>query len=84
VALFFDLIRRRKSVLKSANEADRVCEQSLELQHQARQQALEAESATGRSQVSSLSATSPEDIALLCALDKVIQTRNILNVSTKF
>ncbi len=82
MALFFDLVRRRKSVLNSAIEADRVCEQSLELQHQARQQALKAQSAPGRSQVSSLSATSPEDIALLCALDKVIQTRNILNVST--
>ena len=69
-------------MLKSANEADKVCEQSLDLQHQARQQALKAQSAPGRSQVGSLGATSPEDIALLCALDKVIQTRNILNVST--
>ena len=78
----FDLVRRRKAVLKLAQRATQVYEQSVGLQRDAQQRALVAKGAANTLRSGSLGSSSPEDIALLVALDSVNQTRSILNVST--
>ncbi len=82
MALIFDLVRRRQSVLKLAQRASQVYEQSVGLQRDAQQRALVAKGAANPLRAGSLGSSSPEDIGLLVALDRVNQTRSILNVST--
>jgi hypothetical protein len=78
----FDLVRRRQSVLKLAQRAGQVYEQSVGLQRDAQQRALVAKGAANTLRAGALGSSSPEDVALLVALDTAIQTRSILNVST--
>ena len=80
--LIFDLVRRRKSVLKLAQRVGQVYEQSAGLQRDAQERALLAKVAANPLRAGSLGSSSAEDIALLVALDRVNQTRSILNVST--
>ncbi len=82
MALIFDLVRRRQAVLKLAQRAGQVYEQSAGLQRDAQQQALVAKGAANTLRSGSLGSSSADDIALLVALDRVNQTRSILNVST--
>ena len=78
----FDLVRRRKTVLKLAQRAGQVYEQSAGLQRSAQERALLAKVAANPLRAGSLGSSSVDDIALLVALDRVNQTRSILNVST--
>jgi SNF2 family DNA or RNA helicase len=78
----FDLVRRRKAVLKLAQRAGQVYEQSAGLQRSAQERALLAKVAANPLRAGFLGSSSAEDIALLVALDRVNQTRSILNVST--
>ena len=78
----FDLVRRRKAVLKLAQRASQVYEQSVGLQRSAQERALLAKVAANPLRAGSLGSSSDDDIALLVALDGVNQTRSILNVST--
>ena len=78
----FDLVRRRQAVLKLAQRAGQVYEQSAGLQRSAQERALLAKVAANPLRVGSLGTSSAEDIALLVALDRANQTRSILNVST--
>ena len=82
MALIFDLVRRRQVVLKLAQRAGQVYEQSAGLQRSAQERALLAKVAANPLRAGSLGSSSAEDIALLVALDRVNQTRSILNVST--
>ena len=82
MVLIFDLVRRRKSVLKLAQRAGQVYEQSAGLQRSTQERALLAKVAANPLRAGSLGSSSVEDIALLVALDRVNQTRSILNVST--
>ena len=81
MALIIDLVRRRKSVLKLAQRAGQVYEQSVGLQRDAQQRAVVAKGAANTLRSGSLGSSSAEDIALLVALELAIQTRSILNVS---
>ena len=78
----FDLVRRRQSVLKLAQRAGQVYEHSAGLQRSAQERALLAKVAANPLRAGSLGSSSADDIALLVALDRVNQTRSILNVST--
>ena len=82
MALIFDLVRRRQALLKLAQRAGQVHEYSTGLQRSAQERALLAKVAANPLRASSLGTSSAEDIALLVALDRVTQTRSILNVST--
>ena len=68
--MIFDLVRRRKSVLKLAQRAGWVYEQSAGLHRSAQERALLAKVAANPLRAGSLGSSSVEDIALLVALGR--------------
>ena len=70
MALIFDLVRRRQSVLKLTQRAGQVYEQSAGLQRSAQERALLAKVATNPLRADSLGSLSVEDIALLVVLGR--------------
>ena len=78
---FRELRLRRKAVLKLAGETFGVAEESMRLQRKAQSKALAAKDAAGMPRGGALGFSTPEDIALIVALDAVIEARNVLNVA---
>ncbi len=70
MALMFDLVRRRQAVLKLAQRAGQVYEQSAGLQRDAQERALLAKVAANPLRAGSLGSSSADDIALLVALGR--------------
>ena len=82
MASFWELNRRRKAVLKLAARAEQVNDLSVAIQRQAQQKAQKAKGAAKLPRGSEPGSLSPEQAALIVALDELNQVRNALNVST--